>query len=142
MTYDEVTESYLITEPFRCLIQTENIRYAALNNNFNAAYATSQCMIETWDNDLNSNSFKVYFDHEFSYLQTTIRDSTNIHFLIHSNLSNEGQGIHEAFGLEFDSAFIENSLFDTSLIYTLHYSGFTTDSILIADSIRLSFKLN
>lgn len=138
---DEALGAYIINEPFRWSINTEQ-KYLALNNTTPfAAFAIEPCQPpENWINDLDSNTFKIYFNETFFHKQNTIRDSTNIHFLIRSNLSHGNQGIHEDFGFEFDSAFLEHSVFDTNLIYTLHFNGFTTDSVELSDSVRLSFR--
>ncbi len=140
--FDEDLLCYVVNGPFSWGFSGDAQLVSSANTSQYAAYATQPCGIESWVNDFDSTSFKVFFTDEFSYQQNTIRDSTNIYFLIDSWSEQDLRHIISFLNLSFDSTFISRSEFDTNHVYTLHFEGFTTDSIALADSVKIRFDFN
>lgn len=138
--YDE-SGAMLIDQAFKWNLYVDYTRLAQTNLNPIAVYATQPCEIETWVNELDTSTFKIYFNQDFVFQSDSIQSGSDFLSLIDFNIAQNELYEYEPLSFEFDSAFMSNSTFDTAQVYTLHFEGLTTDGISLADSVKIKFDI-
>ena len=141
LTGENASDAIRVGQAFKWYLYLDYRRLAQANTNSFAAYATQTCEIETWVNELDTNSFKIYFDQSFVHESDTLENSSNLLPLIRLNIAQDGRYEYEPISFEFDSTFMNKAIFDTTIVYTLHFEGFTSDNIALSDSIKIKFDL-
>lgn len=104
-------------------------------------YASQPCSIEAWTNFVDTNSCDVWMSRSLTYLNNTLRENTSLwNFLSFDTYSDLEPGFN-MIDIQFDSTFMANSEFMTDSIYTIHFEGYTNDSVYLRDSISVLFEL-